>query len=170
MENHLKAGNGRMPERSGDAAVALIINDGHILLIKRASRDDDPWSGQIALPGGFQKSGETSVETAIRESFEETNVRIGQGQMKMELEIVHPMRSSAISVHPILFEVEHFDGARPGPEVADIKIAKLGELERTTINPQNRDAYLYDGWVIWGMTYRILSKFLNDYRFYGETY
>lgn len=166
MEDHSNNGHGRAEEKTGDAAVALIINEGHILLIKRASRDDDPWSGQIALPGGFRKDGETSEEAVIREVFEETNLEIFHDQMKMELETVHPMRRSSINVHPFFFEVRDFNGAKPGPEVADIKIARMADFRKTTAYDEKWDAFAYDGWIIWGMTYRILSKFLND----GQNY
>jgi hypothetical protein len=62
---------------SGDrrASVALIIrhnvNGLEILFIKRTENPKDPWSGDIALPGGRQDEGETDLETAIRECREE---------------------------------------------------------------------------------------------------
>jgi len=61
------------------AAVALVLLDGpqgiEILLIKRAERADDPWSGQIALPGGRYDVGDRDLEaTAVRETREETGV------------------------------------------------------------------------------------------------
>lgn len=155
-------GHNGFAERSGDAAVALIVNDGRILLIKRASRDDDPWSGQIALPGGFVKDSESSREAVIREVFEETNLEIYHSQLKRELEVVHPMRRSQINVHPFLFEVDDFNGAKPGPEVADIKIARFEDMTKTTEHPEYRGALLYEGWVIWGMTYRILDRFILE--------
>src|SRR6266403_5743366 len=53
------------------AAVALVLLEGpqglEILLIKRAERGDDPWSGQIALPGGRYEGGDRDPEaTAVR--------------------------------------------------------------------------------------------------------
>src|SRR5207244_771887 len=59
------------------AAVALVLLEGphglEILLIRRAERTDDPWSGQIALPGGRYGPGDLDLEaTAVRETREET--------------------------------------------------------------------------------------------------
>ena len=54
------------------AAVALIWNNNEFLLIKRADQEGDPWSGQMALPGGHREPGERCMDTAIRETKEET--------------------------------------------------------------------------------------------------
>ena len=61
------------------AAVALVLLEGpqglELILIKRAERGDDPWSGQIALPGGRYEGGDRDLEaTAVRETSEETGV------------------------------------------------------------------------------------------------
>ncbi|MEM2035144.1 MAG: NUDIX domain-containing protein, partial [Candidatus Caldarchaeum sp.] len=61
------------------AAVAIILRNldrsPEVILVKRASRLDDPWSGQIAFPGGRRKPSDQSlVQTALRELKEETGV------------------------------------------------------------------------------------------------
>src|ERR1035437_8323829 len=72
-------------ERDGtyfEAAVALILRetvDGEVelLFIKRAARGDDPWSGQIALPGGRHQASDQSLEdTAVRETLEEVGLEL----------------------------------------------------------------------------------------------
>jgi 8-oxo-dGTP pyrophosphatase MutT (NUDIX family) len=70
------------------AAVALVLrrrcaSDGNtgvaasttteLLLIRRAVSERDPWSGDVALPGGKVEEGETDLEAAIRECKEEVN-------------------------------------------------------------------------------------------------
>lgn len=67
----------RRPEHR-EAAVALLLRPREqleILLIKRAERDTDPWSGHMALPGGRREPGDADlVTTAFRETEEETGV------------------------------------------------------------------------------------------------
>ena len=65
-----------MAQRS---AVAIISRQGpkgeEILLIKRATRAGDPWSGHIAFPGGKKQTSDTSTQnTAIRETHEEISL------------------------------------------------------------------------------------------------
>jgi len=52
--------------RRPPAAVALVLLEGpqglELVLIKRAERGDDPWSGQIALPGGRYEVGDRDLE------------------------------------------------------------------------------------------------------------
>eukprot|EP00736_Rhodelphis_marinus_P010101 Rmarinus@m.22815 len=46
------------------------------LFIRRTIKKGDPWSGQVAFPGGFGESGESpdGVETAVRETAEEVGI------------------------------------------------------------------------------------------------
>ena len=56
--------------RRGAIAAVLRVGplDTELLLIRRAERDGDPWSGHMALPGGHQHpSDEDMLATAIRE-------------------------------------------------------------------------------------------------------
>lgn len=52
---------------------ALIECNGHVLLIKRKFA---PGRNAWALPGGFKNRNETFTQCAIREAFEETNLRV----------------------------------------------------------------------------------------------
>ncbi len=64
------------------AAVALILRQKsaqtlELLMIQRAIKEDDPWSGHMAFPGGKRNSPkEQSIETAIRETKEETGITL----------------------------------------------------------------------------------------------
>jgi len=52
---------------------AIIINGSNIVLIRR---QNDPFKGMFALPGGFVEVGETTEEAVVREALEETGLSI----------------------------------------------------------------------------------------------
>jgi 8-oxo-dGTP diphosphatase len=56
------------------------IHGVHLLCIKRRSQ---PFKGQWALPGGFLEPGESTVEAACRELWEETNIDIAASALNL---------------------------------------------------------------------------------------
>eukprot|EP00189_Rhodosorus_marinus_P008305 CAMPEP_0184754032 /NCGR_PEP_ID=MMETSP0315-20130426/44411_1 /TAXON_ID=101924 /ORGANISM="Rhodosorus marinus, Strain UTEX LB 2760" /LENGTH=341 /DNA_ID=CAMNT_0027233431 /DNA_START=271 /DNA_END=1297 /DNA_ORIENTATION=- len=50
-----------------------------LLLIRRALREGDPWSGHVAFPGGRADPEETDQETAVRETGEEIGLDLMSG-------------------------------------------------------------------------------------------
>ena len=94
------------------AAVALVVRGGErleVLLIKRAKREHDPWSGHMALPGGRRDPADASLlETAMRETREETGVALDDRGVHLgRLEEVRPQsaRLPRLSVTPHVFGV-----------------------------------------------------------------
>ena len=67
-----------LAEQNHAAAVALVLRQApalELLLIKRSSSEDDPWSGQMALPGGRRDPADAGLQhTAIRETHEEVGL------------------------------------------------------------------------------------------------
>lgn len=79
-----------MPPHIRVSASAVIIRNGHILLIKF---DDD--SGlHYNLPGGGTDAGETAEEACIREAYEEADARITVGRLLIVREY-EPIRCQA---------------------------------------------------------------------------
>lgn len=73
----------RMPgrRRFARSAVAMVLreeDDGvEVLLMRRAKRHGDPWSGHMSFPGGRGEEGDSDTRrTAIRETSEETGLDI----------------------------------------------------------------------------------------------
>src|SRR5690606_20266054 len=75
---------GQPADAPGDvrrAAVSIVLTPDEagpeLLLIKRAVWEGDPWSGQVALPGGRREPGDPTLwHTAARETREETGMDI----------------------------------------------------------------------------------------------
>ena len=66
-----------------EAAVALVLQPQvsglRALFILRAKKEGDPWSGQMALPGGHREAIDADlVETARRETQEEIGLDLNQ--------------------------------------------------------------------------------------------
>jgi len=55
------------------AAGVLVVEDGRILLVKRRY---DPRAGAWCLPAGFMEAGEHPEASAVRETLEETGLRV----------------------------------------------------------------------------------------------
>jgi ADP-ribose pyrophosphatase YjhB (NUDIX family) len=69
--DYLNDPNAPQPTTIAIAAGAFVLDDaGRLLVIRRAD------NGLYALPGGRHEVGETMTRTAVRETFEETGVRI----------------------------------------------------------------------------------------------
>jgi bifunctional NMN adenylyltransferase/nudix hydrolase len=60
-------------------ADAVVIQSGHILLVRRRGR---PGKGLLALPGGFVQPDETSMDGAVRELREETQLDIAEDELR----------------------------------------------------------------------------------------
>jgi 8-oxo-dGTP pyrophosphatase MutT (NUDIX family) len=164
-----------------EAAVSIVLRAGadlEFLLIKRAEATGDPWSGHMALPGGRREKADPNlVATAIRETAEETAVLLDSGWTLGRLESCSPQstRLPSLSVHPFVFAAPASTSAvADRREVQSVHWVPLGDL----FDPANRrtvgipligtvrdfPAYALDGQIVWGMTYRILTRFAEAYR------
>jgi 8-oxo-dGTP pyrophosphatase MutT (NUDIX family) len=160
------------------AAVALVLRpaaaDLEVLLIRRAERHGDPWSGHMAFPGGRADPRDVdTIATAARETMEEVGIDVVHGgEWLGALEELHPRSGApAISVYPHVFAVSADAEAHPNHEVGEAFWVPLGEISRpdaateylhTSPNGARVRFPAYDvrGNVVWGLTYRMLSEFL----------
>lgn len=161
-----------------EAAVALILRttstgEVEVLFIKRAARDYDPWSGQIALPGGRHHAGDASLEaTAVRETLEEVALDLRrEGAMIGALDELRPRTPvlPPVIVRPFVATVTIDAAVQPCDEVAELFWAPLDTiLDPASVRDteilvrglrMRRPAIHYRGHVIWGMTERIVHNF-----------
>ncbi len=161
------------------AAVALILtpDPDSLLLIRRALREGDPWSGHMALPGGRQDPAEGDlVMTAIRETQEEVGLVLDPAQLIGTLDDVVPRTPvlPPIAVRPFVFLLDRRPELRLNPEVAAAQWVPLDLLlhpdtyhtVRYDIHGVSRDfqAYRIEEAVVWGLTERIISNLLHHLR------
>lgn len=161
------------------AAVAAILRNSprtdatEILFIRRAEREGDPWSGQMAFPGGRREDLDGSlVATAVREVDEEIGVNLQtHGTLLGRLPDL-PARARGKSVGmlvtPFVFGLEVEPSIRTNAEVAEViwtPLAPLARGERSGIVPYDYEGHalelpcvFVEGHAVWGLTYAMLER------------
>jgi 8-oxo-dGTP pyrophosphatase MutT (NUDIX family) len=152
------------------AAVSIILegDSPKVLLIKRAERSGDPWSGQIAFPGGkMNPEDRTARDAAIRETLEEVGIDLAESAEFLGYAGVTTTHTGTMDVVPTVFVLKEGAAVHPNQEVASYRWVDLDELlapdARSTYRlPTSGEqfempAFMVGDYVIWGLTYRILS-------------
>ncbi len=159
------------------AAVAVILapHPDSVLLIRRAEREGDPWSGHVGLPGGRHDAQDTDLcGTAMRETAEEVGCALSRDQLLGTLDDVWPRSPlpRIIVVRPFIFGVPSRPRLSPNREVADAFWVPLGELRdpaiyRDTLLRVRGEERLFPAYhlaphdLVWGLTERILTPLLE---------
>jgi 8-oxo-dGTP pyrophosphatase MutT (NUDIX family) len=153
------------------AAVAVVLHDGRVLLMKRTARVDDPWSGHISLPGGgYHASDRDLLATAMRETREELAIDLAGARVLGVLSALSTLAGlpQSMDVTPCVFLLEQPVEPQPGPEAEaafwlPLELAASGALDETYTYPGTQrtfPAWGFERHVIWGLTYRILGDLL----------
>ena len=158
-----------MGGREAEAAVTVILRPSQggveILLVRRAQNPRDPWSGDIAFPGGRRRGGEPLMETAIREALEEIGVDLHRCRVLGTLEIASSFRAPGLRVLPFVYLCEENLTVRLGEELSEYFWVPLDELEgsrgRAVVGGVEVPAFILDRGVVWGLTYRMLEDLLG---------
>ena len=160
------------------ASVAIVLAGGSearsVCFVERARRVGDPWSGDVAFPGGWAKhENESFRAAAMRETREEIGLALADAHHVGD---VAPMRISRFHsrIGIIGASVFHVGDSRPALRPDEREIARAFWVpivhlhhpdNRTVVHwsrsgpPRPRPAIMFDGRVIWGLTYRILVRF-----------
>ncbi len=169
------------PGRRGRAAVALAFAGEpgalELAMIVRASRDTDPWSGQVALPGGGVDSGDMSPRHAAqREAREEVALELEGASFLGDVTELQLRRgakgpSGVLSAHAFYVGGEPVALTPEPGEVAQAFWFPLTELwnpdRATRLEWSHEDigslAFpaidLGEDRILWGLTYRVLEVF-----------
>lgn len=161
----------------GYAAVAVITTRaGDILFIRRRVNPRDPWSGDIAFPGGRKiNSDRHLLDTVYREVYEEVGIRLDKFTIEpIVLGVFNPMSYPDYKVYAYLIWMDHKYPVSPGDEVDEVIWLSIDSLVKGRCTRYLRilkvvrevDCFKSNGIVIWGLTYRILNRFLH--RFYDR--
>ena len=163
---------------ANEAAVALVLHQPpggvpELLFIERAKREGDPWSGQMAFPGGRREPHDTDLQmTAWRETLEEVGVELAApiGQLD-DFQGTRNPQVRPLVVAPYVYATEWRPETRPNHEVNDTVWIPLSWIldprsvvEYRLEHPSYRDSFpalRYDRFTIWGLTYRVLSNFVE---------
>jgi 8-oxo-dGTP pyrophosphatase MutT (NUDIX family) len=165
------------PDRRMEAAVSVVLRMRErldFLLIKRATSPRDPWSGQIALPGGrYDATDPDLTATAMRETLEETGVDLMSSGVRLgRLLDVNPAtpRLPKMRIAPFAFAVppqtEALVASHELEQVFWVPVDALLSPESVSsvtirFDDGERDfpSYALVGEHVWGLTHRILADF-----------
>ncbi len=169
-----------MHTREKRAAVAAIVRPAEgeveILLIRRAERSADRWSGHMAFPGGLAEPTDTDLEaTARRETLEEVGLDLGAGGVLLgrldDVEAIARGRPAGLVISPFVYEIATLPRLVPNEEVAEVVWAPLGPLLRGELSATYRyahegatlelPAFDVSGRIVWGLTHRMLEALLG---------
>lgn len=161
------------------AAVAIVLRRTaddvvELLLIKRSEREDDPWSGHVALPGGRRDPSDATLQdTAIRETREETGVDLARdGIVLGMIDELRPRSQGlpSIIVTPFVAVVRADVPIETSDEVALAFWVPLASLSDPSVAVESEvtargatwrvPSWDLGGHIVWGMTERILRNLL----------
>ncbi len=165
------------PERgTRQAAVAIVLreraNDTDVLLIKRAQKKGDPWSGDMAFPGGHREPQDVDLAAAaLRETEEEIGLVVDRANMIGELSQQRPARRGHtfdMLVAPFIFFVDGDPSFHISHEVDAVVWSPLapmhGGRSRASEDrliagvPTPFNGYrVRGGHFVWGLTYRMIE-------------
>jgi len=161
-----------------EAAVAVVWSQTEpesVLLMRRAERDGDPWSGHWSFPGGHIDPEDSDLlHTALRELREECSLDVDRLLLQEKLPVAMAGRkgSRVMSVAPFVFAVEREQAVVVDPrEAVEARWVPLSVFE----DPVSHHLCAVPGMPpemlfpvidlapvpLWGFTYRLVTTWLG---------
>lgn len=177
LAGRLLPGPGVAPPADGmrRAAVAALFHRGSVLLMKRAERHGDPWSGHVSLPGGrHEPSDGDLLVTAVRESREELGLALDRDARYVgRLAPLHPRNAgpSGMEVSAFVFVTDHPPAIELSAEAVATCWLPMSEVAAGGLDAiyeypgppavMRFPSWRYQDFTVWGLTMRILAELLN---------
>ena len=161
------------------AAVALVLrevdDDLEVLFIRRAEHDGDPWSGDLAFPGGRLDPEDANAQAAAeRESLEELSLDLSGARRLGRISDVLG-HAESIRVSAFVYGIEGDPKLVPNYEIAEAFWSPLAHS--TSADRQEMRDFRYADVVstlptirlladprapvLWGITYKFMDEFMT---------
>ena len=131
--------NREFPELPLVGVGSVIIQDGRVLLVKRAH---PPIQGQWSIPGGVLEVGETVRDAAIREAREETGLGVEPGELLGVYDRILHDPDHRVQYHYVLidFLCRPIEGKLlAGSDAAEVQWFAPEELPALNLAPDTQD-------------------------------
>lgn len=172
------------PATGPAAAVAIVLAGSPetpaICFVQRTERPGDRWSGHVAFPGGFANAADRDLpDTAVREAHEELGLELAPEHHLGDLDPMPisrgPERDPGTLAIAVFYVGESLPPLIPdGHEIVEGFWVPAGHLldpaNATSVQTEGEDptgryrGIAFEGRVIWGLTYRVLQRFLDEVR------
>lgn len=162
-----------------EAAVALVLRevegDVEALFIRRAEHDGDPWSGDLAFPGGrIDPTDADGRAAAVRETMEELALDLSVGRPIGRISDVLG-HAESIRVSAYVYAIEGDPPLRPNYEIREAFWSPLSHsddparqemrdftyMDHTSSMPTIRLMDDSRAPVLWGITYKFMDDFMG---------
>ncbi len=175
IEKLSRALNRTSEGQDADAAVALLLKPMdqalRVLLVKRVKNPADPWSGQMAFPGGKRDARDRNLkQTVVRETLEETSINLlDRCRFLGMMGSLRSTRRPEMKILPFVVLLEHEPTIKLNEELEEFIWMSLEVLVQhkgvAKFSFGEVQAYTVGNYIIWGLTYRILEKFFHNIKF-----
>ncbi len=124
----------------------------------------------MALPGGKRDSKDKDLkQTVVRETSEETNINLlHRCRFLGVMETLRSTQRPDMKILPFVILLEHEPSIKLNEELEGFVWISLEELVRhkgtVKFSFGESPAYIVRNSVIWGLTYRILERFINTFK------
>lgn len=140
-------------------------------MIKRSEIPQDPWSGQMAFPGGHAAAEDrTLLDTVIRETKEEVGINASAQEFLGCLDNVQPKNVPMIVAPFVFLIVGKVDPriSKEAREIVWIPVSFVSDPKNITTfmfairgEELSMPCYKYSGHTIWGMSFRIIREIIS---------